>query len=37
VNVPSGVPEPTSWIMMSIGLGVLGVILRRRPRQLAAA
>ncbi|MDX3882856.1 MAG: PEPxxWA-CTERM sorting domain-containing protein [Sphingomonas sp.] len=30
--VPSGVPEPTTWAMMLIGFGVVGVSMRRRQR-----
>jgi hypothetical protein len=33
VEVPSGVPEPRTWIMMMLGIGVLGIALRRRPRR----
>jgi hypothetical protein len=31
-NQVSGVPEPTTWTMMLIGLGVLGFVLRRRKK-----
>jgi hypothetical protein len=35
-NSPSPVPEPSSWAMMLIGLGALGVHLRRQRRRWQA-
>jgi hypothetical protein len=32
----AGVPEPATWAMMILGLGGLGVVLRRRPAALLA-
>jgi hypothetical protein len=33
LNLVSAVPEPASWASMTLGLGVLGVALRRRSRK----
>ncbi|GHF23594.1 hypothetical protein GCM10017044_17690 [Kordiimonas sediminis] len=35
-NIVSGVPEPSTWLMMIMGFGVVGVAVRRR-RQLRVA
>jgi hypothetical protein len=37
VDGVAGVPEPASWALMTIGLGVLGAGLRGKGRRLAAA
>lgn len=34
-NVPTGVPEPATWLMMLIGFGAIGIALRRRSGSLA--
>jgi hypothetical protein len=34
-NMMTGVPEPTTWAMMLIGFGAIGVGMRRRRRQTA--
>jgi len=34
---PSGVPEPSSWAMMLLGFGAIGLAARRRRRSLARA
>jgi hypothetical protein len=33
-GLPGGVPEPATWTMMIIGAGMVGGVLRRRPRPL---
>lgn len=33
VGVPSAVPEPNTWVLMAMGLGVAGVLSRRRQRR----
>jgi hypothetical protein len=37
VTLTGGVPEPTTWAMMLVGFGGLGVAMRSRRRQFAAA
>ena len=37
VTVTPGVPEPATWAMMMVGFGALGVMLRRRRRELTVA
>ncbi len=37
VTVTQGVPEPATWAMMMVGFGALGVMLRRRRRELTVA
>ena len=32
-SIPSGVPEPSVWITMLLGFGVIGAIARRRARE----
>jgi hypothetical protein len=34
---PPAVPEPATWSLMLLGFGAIGVAMRRRRRQLAAA
>jgi hypothetical protein len=36
VDVPGGVPEPTTWAMLITGLGGVGAVVRRRRRLMAA-
>lgn len=31
VPIPNGVPEPASWAMLLLGMGLIGGVLRRRP------
>lgn len=33
----AGVPEPATWAMMMVGVGIMGAALRRRPAQAVAA
>ncbi|WP_310474854.1 PEPxxWA-CTERM sorting domain-containing protein [Sandarakinorhabdus sp.] len=35
--VVPGIPEPATWLTMLAGFGLTGTVLRRRPRQMAAA
>jgi hypothetical protein len=36
-DTPTGVPEPAAWAMMILGLGAVGVALRRGRRSFAGA
>lgn len=36
-NVATGVPEPTTWLMMLIGFGAIGLAIRRRSRTALTA
>lgn len=36
VNVPGGVPEPASWLMLLCGFGLVGAMARRRTVTVAA-